>query len=92
MLLMIVRQGATDSYRYLLQTFADQPVYILWDRCVGDRRREPSPSVLDPRRDDGRDAASPLSLESLPFVAVTARRTAGPSDPAAALTPARDPA
>jgi hypothetical protein len=75
-LLMIVRQGATDWYRYLRQMFAGQPVYILSDRRVGDRSREPSRFVLDPRRDDRRDAASPLSVESLPFIAVTARRTA----------------
>jgi hypothetical protein len=90
--LFIVRREATDFSGYLHQTFAGQPIYILWDRRVGERRRERSRFVLDRRRDDRRDAASPLSLGGLPFIAVTARRTAGPSDPAAALTPARDPA
>jgi hypothetical protein len=70
---MIVRHGATDTYRSLRQTFAGEAVHIIWDRRVGERRRPNAPRVLDERRGDRRDAGSPLTLARLPFIAVGTR-------------------
>jgi hypothetical protein len=70
---MIVRYGASDSYRRLRETFAGEPVHILWDRRVGERRRQHHRRVLDERRADRRDARSPLTLARLPFIAVRPR-------------------
>lgn len=68
-LLVIVRRGRTDMYRFLQQTFAEQPVYITWDRREGEPRhgkRVPG----DRRREARRHSDSLIRLETLPFIAV----------------------
>lgn len=71
MLLFVVRRGESGMYRYLRQTFAEHPVVITWDRRVGERRHPRRPIPGDWRSGERRDAASPLSLKRLPFIALT---------------------
>jgi hypothetical protein len=53
-LLMIVRHGATDSYRRLRETFAGEPVHIMW---------EPD-SNPGPETPAGPDGSRPLAAPS----------------------------
>jgi hypothetical protein len=70
MLLMVVRHGDSDAFRRLRRTFAGQPVWIVWDRRVRERRDPHRRIPGDRRRGDRRDGASPLTLNRLPFIAL----------------------
>jgi hypothetical protein len=71
MLLVIVRLGDSDMFRRLRKTFAGQPVWIAWDRRMGERRHTHRRIPADRRRRDRRDCASPVTLDRLPFIALT---------------------
>ncbi|MGH7267872.1 MAG: hypothetical protein ACREMB_23900 [Candidatus Rokuibacteriota bacterium] len=70
MLLLIVRHGDSDMFRWLREMFAGQPVWIAWDRRVSERRHARRRIPADRRRRDRRDGASPLRLDRLPFIAL----------------------
>jgi hypothetical protein len=70
---MIVRHGETTSHRFLRLTLSGEAVYIMWDRRVGERRRQHQRRLLDERRGERRTSDSPLSLKNLPFIAVEIR-------------------
>ena len=66
MLLIFVRRGETEIYRYLKGTLAEHAVYIAWDRRVAQRRQTGLRLPGDRRRRERR--ASRLSLTTLPFI------------------------
>jgi hypothetical protein len=72
-LLLIVRHGAHRSFHFLRQTFAGEPVHIMWDRRLAERRGLHRPRILEARRGDRRVVDSPISLSRLPFIAVPPR-------------------
>lgn len=51
---IIVRRGKTDRFRYLQEAFADDPVEIMWDRRVEDRRQRPDGAAVERRHGERR--------------------------------------
>lgn len=78
----VVRRGHPEVFRILEETLASQPVQVMWDRRVADRRRSgaarrqhPAGAGDDRRRGDRR-SPPPLAWETLHFVFV--RQPDGP--------------
>ena len=65
--LVIVRRGAVERFRVLQETFAEEPVEIMWDRRAGDRRQRRSPPTTDRRRRERR-GPPPVTWTALDFV------------------------
>ena len=45
--LIIIRRGATERFRLLQGVFAREPVEILWDRRVRQRRQRRAPTAME---------------------------------------------
>jgi hypothetical protein len=69
-LLTIVRRGAVECFRLLEEEFAGEPVRVMWDRRVRERRR-PSSSVTWRGSEDRRSRAA-ATWETMNFVIVEA--------------------
>ena len=53
-LLVVVRRGATERFRLLQETFAQESLTVLWDRRGAVRRRAQQPVATERRRHDRR--------------------------------------
>lgn len=76
-LVMIVRRGAIERFRFLQEAFAQDPVLILWDRRVSERRRRTEAVTLE-RRHQKRRGPPPISWVALDFLIVRESREAIP--------------
>jgi hypothetical protein len=65
--LMVVQRGDEDRLRFLQSSFRDKPVHVMFDRRVGERRREGPPAGVERRRQDRR-ATPPPSWGTLGFL------------------------
>ena len=61
--LFLVRHGDSDGVRWLRQTFVGQPVWVVWDRRVTERRHARRRITAERRHYDRRDGASFISLK-----------------------------
>ena len=66
---MIVRRGEPDRFRVLQQTLAAEPVQLIWDRRLRDRRRARGSAAPDRRRKERR-RLTPSTWTTLGFVFV----------------------
>lgn len=66
--LMVVRRGAAERFRFLQEAFAHEPVTITWDRRVAERRHSPSPWPGRELRLGDRRRPPPASWTALQFV------------------------
>jgi hypothetical protein len=69
--LIIVRRGHNEKFRFLLETFADREVRILWDRRQADRRSLHN-TVARNRRSGERRRPVPGTWANLDFVVARA--------------------
>jgi len=71
--LIIVRRGDTERFRFLQETYRSRPsVHVMWDRRLGDRRREEQSVPVERRRTDRR-SAPPSTWEKMGFIYVEER-------------------
>ena len=66
--LMVVRRGADDRFRFLREAFASEPVTIIWDRRMAERRRGGSRRPEGERRFQERRRPPPATWTALHFV------------------------
>jgi hypothetical protein len=69
-LLTIVRRGAAERLRFFEEEFAGEPVRVIWDRRVSERRRLASPGIW--RAGDRRNGHA-SSWDMLDFLIVESR-------------------
>jgi hypothetical protein len=65
-LLIVVRRGATERFRFLEAEFVNASVRVVWDRRVGERRQRELPA--EERRQGERRGQPPASWSTLDFV------------------------
>jgi len=65
--LMIVRRGQIERYEFLEKAFTDEPIQVIWDRRIGERRGQTQPTSMD-RRQGERRRQLPTSWDVLDFV------------------------
>lgn len=66
--LMVVRRGADERFRFLQEAFAHEPVTIIWDRRAAERRRGASRWPEGERRFQERRRPPPATWTALHFV------------------------
>jgi hypothetical protein len=54
--LIVVRRGATDRFQFLKEQFAAEPVEVIWDRRVTERRQRARSATVDRRSRERREA------------------------------------
>ena len=67
--LTIVRRGASERAQILRETFAGEPVELIWDRRL-DERRQRRESITTERRRSDRRGPPPVTWTALDFVVI----------------------
>lgn len=60
-MLLIVRRGQEERYGHLRASFRNEPIDVVWDRRLAERRRRPTPAE---RRQANRRAEEPVPVPS----------------------------
>jgi len=63
-MLLIVRRGQAERYGYLQASFQSEPVDVIWDRRVTERRQHRDPDSVERRRHGERRAEAMTLLPS----------------------------
>ncbi len=67
---VIVRRGASERFQILQETFAGEPVELIRDRRLGERRQIGGDPITTERRRSDRRGLPPITWTALDFVVV----------------------